>query len=88
MVSQSTVVEGESTAVSPIHYFIYFLSSINNHVLFQFKTKGVFIWKKTSQLQPGQPGTSVSWDDLNFRLHGRFCPGLQGWIQHVVLFGV
>ena len=43
MVSQSTVVEGESAAVSPIHYFIYFLSSINNHVLFQFKTKGVFI---------------------------------------------
>ena len=33
---------------------------------------------KTSWLQPGQPSVPVSYDDFNFHLHEKFCPGLQG----------
>ena len=34
---------------------------------------GVYMGKNV-----GQPGASVSWNDLNFRLHENICFGLQG----------
>ena len=40
--------------------------------------KAMFIEEKTSQLQPGQPDASVSWDDFDFHLHESLHPGLQG----------
>ena len=36
----------------------------------------MFIRETTSRLQPGQPSTSVSLDDVNFNLHEKFLPGL------------
>ena len=35
-----------------------------------------------------QPRVSVSWNDFNFHLYEKFCPGSQGWIFHMVFFWV
>ena len=42
--------------------------------------------RKTSWLQRGQTGASLSWDVFNFYLYEKFHPGLQESKCHVVFF--
>ena len=87
-IHQSKFLSSMFTVSTRLSKYFRSISNDCNHLVVNPRPRGSLYEKKTCQQQSGQPSVSVSWNDFNFHLHEKFCPGLQGWICHLVLFWV